>query len=108
LLTKEILTSARSVKMVGRALNGREALTMAASLCPDVIVMDLQLPGMTGIEAIRRPREHGSTARMIVMLSEKDLTRIAECREAGADAFVMKPPLAEDLVPAIVAQGPMA
>jgi CheY-like chemotaxis protein len=108
LLTEEILTSAKRVRIVGCARNGREALTMAASLSPEVIVMDLQLPVMDGIKAIRRLREHGSTARMVVLMSEKDLMRIAEFRQAGADAFVLKPPPPEELVAAILGQSRQA
>ena len=67
LLLQALLEADTRVEMVGRARNGREALSLAASLNPDVILMDLQMPVMGGVEAIRRLRERGSTVRIVVV-----------------------------------------
>jgi DNA-binding NarL/FixJ family response regulator len=75
---------------------------MAAALNPDVILMDLNMPLMNGVEAIRRLRELGSTVRIVVTTGVDDAAMLHEARAAGADALVAKPPTREDLLAAIV------
>jgi CheY-like chemotaxis protein len=91
--------------MVGRARNGREALALVASLNPDVVLMDLQMPVMGGVEAIRRLRERGSTVRVIVVTGAEE-AGIPAALEAGANAYVTKPPVPEQLMAAILAEAP--
>lgn len=101
-LLQVMLASDRRVEVVGRARHGREGLTMAASLNPEVVLMDLQMPVMDGVEAIRRLRELGSPARIIVLTGVEDAMRIREAREAGADTFVTKVPTEERLVTVVL------
>ena len=103
-LIRAMLESDRRVEVVGRARHGREALTLAASANPDVILMDLNMPLMDGVEATRRLRELGSTARIVVLTGMEDAMRIRDAREAGADAFVTKVPAEEDLVAVVLAE----
>jgi DNA-binding NarL/FixJ family response regulator len=103
-LIRVLLSSDRRVEVVGRARHGREALTLAASANPDVILMDLQMPLMDGVEATRRLRELGSTARIVVLTGVEDVMRIRDARAAGADAFVTKVPTEEDLVAVVLAE----
>jgi DNA-binding NarL/FixJ family response regulator len=103
-LIRALLASDRRVEVVGRARHGREALTLAASANPDVILMDLNMPLMDGVEATRRLRELGSTARIVVLTGIEEAMRIKEAREAGADAFVTKVPAGEDLVAVVLAE----
>jgi DNA-binding NarL/FixJ family response regulator len=103
-LVQVMLSSDRRVEVVGRARHGREALTMAASLNPDVIVMDLQMPLMDGAEATRRLRTLGSTARIVVLTGVEDVGLIEEARDAGADTFVTKLPTQEHLLSVILAE----
>jgi DNA-binding NarL/FixJ family response regulator len=103
-LVQTMLASDSRVEVIGRARHGREALTMAASLNPNVILMDLQMPLMDGVEATRRLRGLGSTARIVVLTGVEEVRRIREARNAGADAFVRKLPTAEDLTAVILAE----
>jgi DNA-binding NarL/FixJ family response regulator len=77
---------------------------MAASLNPDVILMDLQMPLMDGVEATRRLRELGSTARIVVLTGVEDVGLILDAREAGADTFVTKVPTADHLVTVVLSR----
>jgi CheY-like chemotaxis protein len=101
-LVKVMLGSDGRVEFLGRARHGREALTMAASLNPDVILMDLQMPVMDGAEATRRLRRLGSTARIVVLTGVEDVGLIKEARDAGADAFVTKVPTHEHLMSVVL------
>jgi len=101
-LLQAILESETGITVLGRARHGREALTMAAALNPDVVLMDLNMPVMDGVEATRRLRKLGSTARIVVTTGVNDAAMLQEAREAGADAVVAKPPIRDELLAAIV------
>ena len=85
---------------VAEARNGNEALQQAFSLKPDLILMDLSLPGMDGWEATRRLKADASTQHIpIVALTGHALAGASEgARRAGCDSFVTKPCLPDDLV----------
>ncbi len=101
-LLQAILESETGITVLGRARHGREALTMVAALNPDVVLMDLNMPVMDGVEATRRLRKLGSTARIVVTTGVNDAAMLQEAREAGADAVVAKPPIRDELLAAIV------
>ena len=107
-LVQAMLASDSRVEVIGRARHGREGLTMAASLNPDVILMDLQMPVMDGAETTRRLRAVRSTARIVVLTGVEDVGLIKEARDAGADTFVTKVPTQEHLVSVVLAERPAA
>ena len=85
---------------VAEAKNGNEAVAQARSLKPDLILMDLSLPGMDGWEATRVLKADEETRRIpIVALTGHALAGASEgARKAGCDSFVTKPCLPDDLV----------
>jgi two-component system cell cycle response regulator DivK len=85
---------------VAEAKNGNEAVELAFALKPDLILMDLSLPGMDGWEATRRLKADEATKRIpIVALTGHALAGASEgARKAGCDSFVTKPCLPDDLV----------
>ena len=85
---------------VAEAKNGNEAVDQAFALKPDLILMDLSLPGMDGWEATRRLKADDTTKHIpIVALTGHALAGASEgARKAGCDAFVTKPCLPDDLV----------
>ena len=85
---------------VAEARNGNEALEQAFALKPDLILMDLSLPGMDGWEATRRLKADEATKHIpIVALTGHALAGASEgARRAGCDSFVTKPCLPDDLV----------
>jgi CheY-like chemotaxis protein len=84
---------------VEQAVNGGEALTKAVTLLPDLIVMDLSLPGIDGWEATRRLKGDARTCDILVLALTGHALEGAEqgAKAAGCDAFLTKPCLPEDL-----------
>jgi PAS domain S-box-containing protein len=90
-----------NIAVVGEAANGREALTLARQLAPDVIVMDVSMPGMDGIEATRRIKSELPEIRIIGLSMHEDKHVSRTMREAGAESFISKAASSEELLHAI-------
>jgi DNA-binding NarL/FixJ family response regulator len=86
---EEFLAADDRVGVVGSATNGEEAVEMAGRLEPNVILMDIAMPRLDGLTAIRRIRATGSTAA-IVVLTGSEGSIYGEALDAGADALVRK------------------
>jgi DNA-binding NarL/FixJ family response regulator len=88
-------------KVVGTAKDGGRALELAPSLSPDVLVLDISMPVMDGIEVALRLRNQGSTAKVVFLTVQEDTDFVEAAMSAGALGYVLKPCLATDLVAAI-------
>jgi DNA-binding NarL/FixJ family response regulator len=78
------------VAVVGEAATGTEAVRLAAQLQPDVVVMDIHMPELTGIEATRRIRHDHDAVRVLVLTAYDDAAYVHALLDAGADGFVLK------------------
>ena len=78
------------VTVVGEATNGREAVEMAGNLQPDVVVMDIHLPELTGVEATRRIRHDHPDIRILVLTAYDEPAYVHALLDAGADGFILK------------------
>ncbi|MGB7761772.1 MAG: response regulator transcription factor [Bryobacteraceae bacterium] len=96
-----ILAEQPDMEIVGEAGNGREALELAAKLKPDVVVMDVAMPELNGIEATRRMAEHAPHARVLALSMHKDSVYVREILRAGARGYLLKDSVAADLVSAV-------
>jgi DNA-binding NarL/FixJ family response regulator len=98
-----ILSDEEGIDVVGEAANGREALERAASLAPDVIVMDLRMPVMDGVEATRRLVEgtENGAPRILVLTTFDADEQVLEALRAGASGFLLKDVTPPDFVNAI-------
>lgn len=85
---KAILAFYPEILVVGQAVNGQEAVWLIAQQQPDVVVMDLQMPVMDGVEATRQIKRHWPAIKVIVLTVQA--TRRAEAFDAGADHFLLK------------------
>ena len=92
---------APSCVVVGAARDGRSAIDAAGKLQPEVIVLDISMPGMTGLEVARRLRAAGSTAAVVFLTVLEEDEIIAAARSAGALGYVVKPRLVSDLLEAV-------
>jgi DNA-binding NarL/FixJ family response regulator len=96
-----VLRAEPDIEVVGEAADGKTALAQAAALKPDVVLMDVRMPGMDGIEATRRLVERSPKAKVIV-LTTFDLDEYAfGALKAGASGFLLKDVRPDDLVAAI-------
>ena len=88
-------------RVVGTAKEGRAALDSAAALQPDVIVLDISMPDMTGLEVAAALRAAGSTAAVVFLTVHDGPDFVEAARSAGGLGYVVKPRLASDLLRAV-------
>jgi DNA-binding NarL/FixJ family response regulator len=93
----QLLCGADDMDVVGQAADGAEAVALAERLAPDVVVMDLQMPGMDGVEATRRLVGQGA-AQVLVLTSFSDSERIVAALDAGAVGYLLKDSDPEELL----------
>jgi two-component system, NarL family, response regulator DegU len=77
-------------EVVGEAGDGYEAIRLAEELCPAIVLMDVSLPGIDGIEATRRLIVRGSESRMVILTMHGDPALVARAVRAGASAYLTK------------------
>ena len=91
---------AEGYEVLGEVGAGDEAVALVEELAPDVVLLDIKMPGLDGLAAARRITEGRRTAVVVLTaFSQRDL--VEEAREAGAMAYLVKPYQRDDLVPAI-------
>lgn len=93
----------KEIEVVGEAEDGRKGLEMARELEPDVVVMDISMPKLGGIEATRRIRKEVPKAKVIILTIHFDENYIFKTLDAGANAYLVKETASEDLFDAIEA-----
>jgi CheY-like chemotaxis protein len=97
-----ILSTDGRISVVGRAADGQEAVELTREHRPRVVLMDIAMPVMDGIEATRAIREESPGTRVIVLTGSAAHEDISRARSAGAAAYVTKDQIAGDLVRAIL------
>ena len=98
---REVLTRVPDIEVVGEAGDAHEGLRLASSLGPDVIVLDIRLPDLNGIEVAARLRDSGSTAKIVALSAFSDKRFVTEMLRAGASGYVTKSAAGTELVSAI-------
>ena len=88
-------------QVVGAVHDGAQLVAAAAALEPDVLIVDISMPGMSGIEATSRIRLRGSHAAVVCLTAHVEHEIVEAALEAGALGYVVKTSLVHDLVPAI-------
>jgi DNA-binding NarL/FixJ family response regulator len=90
-------------EVLGEAGNGHEALAVARTVRPDVVLMDLRMPGMDGVTTIKALREQGSTARVLVLTTYDTDSDVLPAIRAGATGYLLKDTPREELFRAVSA-----
>lgn len=90
-----------SFEVVGTARNGREMVAEAIRLKPDIIVADISMPELSGIDAVHDLRKQGSRAKIVFLTIHSESAFVKACLNAGALGYVVKLDLWTDLIPAI-------
>jgi len=91
------------VEVVGQAADGLEAVKQTAKLKPDVILMDLKMPGIDGIEATRQIMEADPTIKIVILTTFETDSQVIQALKAGARGYVLKDSTADAIVSSIVA-----
>lgn len=99
---RQFLDLTDNIEVVAEAADGQEAVRLAAALSPDVIVMDLEMPGMDGFEATRQIKAQATDLRIVVLSMHSGPESVEKARLAGADEFVAKGASFELLINAIL------
>ena len=95
---QSLIESTDDLAVVGTASDGAEAVTLVASLRPDIVLMDLSMPGMDGIEATQRITALGGDAQVLVLTSFSDGDRVRRALDAGAVGYLLKDAEPDDLL----------
>jgi DNA-binding NarL/FixJ family response regulator len=96
-----MFTGTSEVDVVGEAADGAEAVTLAVALRPDVILMDLRMPGVDGVTAIGRLSERGVAARVLVLTTYDTEADVVPAIEAGATGYLLKDAPRDELFRAV-------
>ena len=96
-----LLDAADGIEVAGIAADGEQVVALASELAPDVVLMDLDMPGTDGIEATQRIVAGGGAAAVLVLTSFSDQPRILGAIEAGAVGYLLKDASSEDVVEGI-------
>jgi DNA-binding NarL/FixJ family response regulator len=98
---RELLKRELDFRLVGEAANGLEAIRLVERLRPDVLVLDLMLPGLNGLEVARRVGRASARTRIVILSMHSNDAYVVNALQAGAMGYVLKESSSEDLVAAI-------
>ena len=98
---KDLLENEKNISVIGEAADGREALRLVKKLRPNVILLDIKLPHMDGIEATRQIHKDCPTTNVLILSSYEDEAHVMEAIQAGANGYLSKMLPAAELVNAL-------
>ena len=98
---RQLLDRQKLVAVVGEAADGFEAASLAQDLKPDIVLMDISMPELNGIEATRRIVDHDPAVRVIILSMHADRRYIQESLRAGATGYLLKDSAPEELLRAV-------
>lgn len=98
---RKLLTQTGEILIAAEANDAASGIKLAKQIQPDVVLLDLRMPGATGIQAVRRMREQDVHSAVIVLTSYGDQAYVRQAMEAGADGYLLKSTPPDDLIRAI-------
>lgn len=100
---RALLEKQAHIQVVGEAQDGQEAVDLTHSLKPDVLLLDINMPRINGIEVVRRVREAGSPTEILILSMYEDESLVIKALRNGARGFILKKSVTEELFTAIAA-----
>lgn len=98
---RALLALSRDVEVVGEAGDGQTALERVAELAPDVVLMDIAMPGLDGLEATRRIKDRYKGVKVLILTQHENREYVFPILKAGADGYVLKKAAGTELISAI-------
>jgi DNA-binding NarL/FixJ family response regulator len=98
---KALLSDEPDIEIVGEADNGREALPLVSKLQPDVVLMDISMPGLNGIEATRQIRQRYADVKVVILSMHANEEYVFQVLRAGASGYVLKQSDSSEVLTAI-------
>jgi len=99
--TRQILSAQSDLRVVGEAARGDEAVRVVLELRPDVVLMDMRMPGMNGIEATRQILARAPATKVVIVSAHEDADYVREALAVGAAGYILKTAPARELVEGI-------
>jgi DNA-binding NarL/FixJ family response regulator len=96
-----ILAEDDSIKVIGEASNGDEAYDMSKKLQPDIALLDIDMPGLSGLDVARMLKDENSSVKAVILTMHKDREYFDEAMELDIKAYVLKDSIANDLIDCI-------
>jgi DNA-binding NarL/FixJ family response regulator len=98
-----VLAAEPGIEVIGEAEDGRQAVDLVAALQPDVVVMDIAMPNLNGLEATRQIRLHSPQVQVVILTMHENRAYYLQFAKAGAAGFLLKRSMGKELVTAIEA-----
>lgn len=98
---RALLEKSAGIEVVGEAEDGQEALDLVETLAPDVLLVDISMPRLNGIQAARQIRERGLATRVVILSMHRDETLVQQALRADVSGYLLKRSVAEELSLAI-------
>ena len=98
---RSILEKVPDIEMIGEAADGKEAVAKVEQLAPDVVLMDITMPGLNGLEATRQIKQKHPSIKVLILTMHETDQYLSEMLEAGASGYVVKTTTSRELISAI-------
>jgi two-component system chemotaxis response regulator CheY len=98
MMLKSILEDSNEYQVVGQATNGEDAVSKFSSLRPDLVLLDINMPKMDGLQALEKIRQINPAAKVLMVSSDATMDKVKEAITKGAKGFIVKPLSADSVL----------
>jgi two-component system response regulator NreC len=102
---KLLLLGRKDLEVVGEAENGLQVLQLLDSLAPDIVLLDLSMPGLNGLDCLKEIKSRSSSTKVLILTMHEDENHIRLAMEAGADGYIKKVPPMLNYLPLLIRYG---